>query len=360
MSSSTNPGTPTTFDRDAQMKAIVQRGYGAPERVFALDEIARPAIGADDVLVAMRATSVNTPDWATAIGLPYILRLQSGLRTPATPVRGSDIAGIVQAVGANVTEFEPGDEIFGSTWDPAASTPSGTFAEYAVAPACRLIAKPAELTFEEAAASVMSGITALTAMRDVGEVAPGKRVLINGASGGVGTLAVQIAKARGAEVTGVCSTRNIEFVQSLGADHVIDYTREDFTRGPQRYDVILDNVLNHSPAVTARLLTPGGILIPNSLGEARGLLGSMPRIGRALLMTRWGSTDVRTVTCVPNRDNLGALAALLVPGDLKVIIEKTYPLAEAAAAMAHMSSHRARGKIAITIWSSRSGDTTRT
>lgn len=348
MSSSTHPGTPATTRRDSRMKAVVQRGYGSPERVLALDEIARPAIGPDDVLVAMRATSVNTPDWATVIGLPYIFRLQSGLRAPTIPVRGSDIAGIVQAVGANVTEFGPGDEVFGSTWDPAA-TPSGTFAEYAVAPANRLIAKPAELTFEEAAASVMSGITALIAMRDVGEVGPGKRVLINGCSGGVGTLAVQIAKALGAQVTGVCSTRNLEFVQSLGADHVIDYTKEDFTRGTQRYDVILDNVLNHPPTVTARLLAPRGILIPNSIGQTRGLLGSLPRIGRALLMTKWGPTDVRTVTCVPDRANLRALAALLVPGDLKVIIEKTYPLGEAAAAVAHMSSHRARGKIAIAI-----------
>ncbi|WP_216903581.1 NAD(P)-dependent alcohol dehydrogenase [Nocardia alni] len=331
------------------MKAIVQQGYGSPERVFTLDDIALPEVGADDVLVRMRATSVNTPDWAAAVGLPYILRLQSGLRTPKTPVRGSDIAGIVEAVGTNVTDLRPGDEVFGSTWDPAGSTPAGTFAEYTVAPANRLIVKPAGLSFEAAAASVMSGITALTAICDVGEAGPGKRVLINGASGGVGSCAVQLAKALDAQVTGVCSSRNIEFVQSLGADHVIDYTQQDFTRGPERYDVILDNVLNHPPTVSARVLAPGGTLIPNSIGEARGVLGSMPRIGRALLMARWGSTDVRTVTCVPDRDNLRALASLLDSGDMTVIIEKTYGLGDAAAAVAHMLSHRARGKIVITM-----------
>ncbi|WP_433599819.1 NAD(P)-dependent alcohol dehydrogenase [Nocardia sp. CA-135953] len=349
MSPSMKAVTPDISGGDKPMKAIVQRGYGPPDRVFALGDIARPAVGADDALVRLRATSVNTPDWVGAVGMPYILRLQFGLWTPATPVRGSDIAGIVEAVGTNVTDLEPGDEVFGSTWDSTASTQHGTFAEYTVAPAGQLILKPAELTFEEAAASVMSGITALAAMRDAGQAGPGKQVLINGASGGVGTLAVQIAKTLGAQVTGVCSSRNIEFVQSLGADHVIDYAQEDFTRRTHRYDVILDNVLNHPPTVTARLLTPGGTLIPNSIGEARGVLGSMPRIGRAMLMMRWGSTDVRTVTCVPNRDNLRALATLLVSGDIKVIIEKAYPLADAAAAVTHMMSHRARGKVVITL-----------
>ncbi|WP_204249122.1 NAD(P)-dependent alcohol dehydrogenase [Nocardia arizonensis] len=332
-----------------RMKAVVQRGYGPPRRVLALDEIPRPAIADDDVLVRMRATSVNTPDWLAVAGVPYVLRLQFGSRTPAKPVRGTDIAGVVAAVGDKVTDLAPGDEVFGSAWQNTVSTPAGTFAEYTVAPASQLIAKPAELSFETAAASVMSGLTALAAMREVGEVGPDKHVLINGASGGVGTLAVQIAKKLGARVTGVCGERNVEFVQSLGADDVIDYTRTDYTRDTRRYDVILDNVLNHSPRVNARLLTPTGILIPNSVGEARGVFGSMPRIGYAMVMRRWSSTDVRTVTCVPNRDNLRALADLLVSAELEVIIEKTYPLAEAAAAVEHMTSHRARGKVAITI-----------
>ncbi len=216
------------------MKAIVQEGYGAPERVLKLDEIDRPSVGDDDVLVRVRATSVNTPDWVTVAGVPYVIRLKSGLRKPSTPVRGTDVAGVVEAAGKNVTDLQPGDEVFGSLWDDTLTARAGTFAEFTVAPAARLIRKPVELTFEEAAASVMSGLTALIAMRDVGQVEAGTRVLINCASGGVGTLAVQIAKTLGAEVTGVSSTGNLELVRSLGADHVIDYTKEDFTRSEQR------------------------------------------------------------------------------------------------------------------------------
>ncbi len=300
------------------MKAIVQRGYGAPEQVLTLEEVDRPSVGDDDVLVRVRATSVNTPDWITVAGVPYVIRLKSGLRKPSTPVRGTDVAGIVEAVGKNVTDLQPGDEVFGSSWADTLATP-GTFAEFAVAPASQLIKKPAGLTFEEAAASVMSGLTALIAMRDVGKVGPETRVLINGASGGVGTLAVQIAKALGAEVTGVCSTRNLELVRSLGADHVIDYTEEDFTRGEQRYDVILDNVINHPPSATAQALTPNGMLIPNSIGNTGGFFAGLPRMARAGLLGR-GRTDVQFVPCVVNRDILDALAALLESGDVKVVI----------------------------------------
>ena len=224
------------------MKAIVQDRYGAPQRVLKLEEVDRPPVGDDDVLIRVRATSVNTPDWITVAGVPYVLRLRFGLRRPPTPVRGTDVAGVVEAVGDNVTDLQPGDDVFGSAWDDTLAT-RGTFAELAVVPAAKLIKKPTGLTFEEAGASGMSGLTAMIAMRDVGKVGPGTRVLINGASGGVGTFAVQIAKALGAEVTGVCSTPNLELVRSLGADHVIDYTQEDFTRGEQRYDVILDNVI---------------------------------------------------------------------------------------------------------------------
>jgi NADPH:quinone reductase-like Zn-dependent oxidoreductase len=190
----------------------------------------------------------------------------------------------------------------------------------------------------------MSGLTALIAIRDVGRVGPGTRVLINGASGGVGTVAVQIAKALGAEVTGVSSTRNLELLRSLGTDHVIDYTKEDFTRAERRYDVILDNVMNHRPSATARLLTPTGIFIPNSVGNTGGLLASLPRMARAAMMRR-----ASTVTCVVNRENLDALAALLVSGNVKVVIDKVYPLREAASAVAHMLGHHARGKVAIAV-----------
>jgi NADPH:quinone reductase-like Zn-dependent oxidoreductase len=327
------------------MKAIVQESYGPPERVLRLANVDRPPVGDDDVLIRLRATSVNTPDWITVTGIPYILRLRSGLRRPRTPVRGTDAAGVVEAVGTNVTDLRPGDEVFGSSWAGALATP-GTFAEFTIVPASQLIKKPTRLAFEQAAASVMSGLTGLIAVRDVGNVGSGTRVLINGASGGVGTFAVQIADALGAEVTGVSSTRNLELLRSLGADHVIDYTKEDFTRDARRYDVILDNVMNHPPSTTARLLTPSGIFIPNSVGNTGGLFAGLPRMARAALMGR-GSTDVRSAPVVVNRENLEALAALLESGDVKVVIDKVYPLGQAADAVAHMLGHHARGKVAI-------------
>jgi NADPH:quinone reductase-like Zn-dependent oxidoreductase len=349
MATSKNTSAPAVAgDRTETMTAIVQRGYGSPDRVLTRERIPRPAPGDDEVLVRMHATSVNTPDWLAVTGVPYILRAQFGLRGPATPVRGSDIAGTVAAVGRGVTEFRPGDEVFGSQWNPRVLAQSGTFAEFAVVPAAQVVRKPAELTFEQAAGAVMSGLTALRAIRDVGRAGPGSRVLINGASGGVGAFAVQIAKQLGAEVTAVCSTRNDEFVRMLGADHVVDYTRADYTRGADRYDLILDNVLNHAPSASARVLTRTGILIPNSIGDARGVFGSLPRIARAAMLG-WGPVDVRTVTCVPDHDNLNDLAALLVSGEVRVIVEQVYPLGEAAAAVAHMLGHRARGKIVVTV-----------
>ena len=330
------------------MKAIVQKRYGAPEQVLELEEVERPAVGETDVLIRMRATSVNTPDWITVAGVPYIIRLQAGLRKPKTPVRGTDVAGVVEAVGKNVADLRPGDEVFGSSWTDSLANRAGAFAEFTVVPTSQLIRKPSGLTFEEAGASGMSGLTAMIAMRDVGEVGPGTRVLINGASGGVGTLAVQIAKALGAEVTGVCSTKNLDLVRSLGADHVIDYTKDNFTDGEQRYDVILDNVMNHPSSATARVLTPTGMLIPNSIGNTGRFFAGLPRAARAAIMGR-GSTDVQFVTCVVNRENLDALATLLESGDVKVVIAKVYPLSEAADAVAHMLGHHAAGKVVIAV-----------
>ncbi len=329
------------------MQAIVQNGYWAPERVLNLEEVDRPRVGDDEVLIRVRATSVNTPDWVTVAGVPYILRLKFGLRRPPTPVRGTDVAGVVEAVGANVTEFQPGDEVFGSAWDDSLAT-RGTFAEFSVVPASQVRPKPAGLSFEQAAGSVMSGLTALIAMRDVGQVGPGTRVLINGASGGVGTFAVQIAKALGAEVTGVCSTRNLEWVRSLGADHVIDHTVEDFTEGERRYEVVLDNVMNHRPSATTRVLAPTGILVPNSVGNTGGFFAGLPRMARAGLLGL-GSTRVGFVSCVVNRENLDALAAVLESGDVQVVIDRVYPLNEAASAVALMLGHHARGKVVITV-----------
>jgi NADPH:quinone reductase-like Zn-dependent oxidoreductase len=325
------------------MQAIIQDGYGKPERVLRLGEAAVPTIGADDVLIRVRATSVNAPDWATVTGEPYVTRMIFGLRRPRRPVRGSDIAGVVEAVGRQVVGLAPGDEVFGST-----RALTGAFAQYAVASASQLVKKPAELTFTDAAASVMCGLAALVAMRDVAQVSAGTRVLINGASGGIGTMAVQIAKAMGAEVTGVCGTRNIELVRSLGADHVIDYTKEDFTRGGQRFDVILDNVLNHPPKAAVRVLAPSGTFIPNSFGFTGGLFAGLPRMARAVLRGL-GSTNVKLVSPAVNRENLDALRRLLESGDVKVVIAHAYPLGQAARAVAHMLEHHPSGKVAITV-----------
>jgi NADPH:quinone reductase-like Zn-dependent oxidoreductase len=326
------------------MRAVIQDAYGDPSRVLRLAETRRPSVGPDSVLVRVRATSVNTPDWATVTGAPYILRLGAGLRRPRRPIRGSDVAGVVAAVGAAISGLEPGDEVLGSTGLKAA----GAFAEYVVVPAARLTRKPAALGFEEAAASVMTGLTALAAMRDVAKVGNGTSVLINGASGGVGTMAVQIAKALGAEVTGVCGPGNIGLVRSLGADDVIDYTAEDITRSPRRFDVILDNVLNHPPTAVARLLAPKGMLLPNSLGNTGGLFAGLPRMARAALMGL-GSTTVKLVTPAMDRASLDALLELLEAGRIRVVIEKSYPLEEAAGAVAHVLGHHASGKIVITV-----------
>ena len=331
----------------ATMRAVVQTGYGPPEQVLELADVEPPTAKGDEVLVRIRATSVNTPDWITVTGIPAVLRLRFGLRGPATPIRGTDVAGVVEAVGPDVTDFAPGDEVFGSAWSNTLAT-KGTFAELTVAPQYRLRRKPASLSFEAAAASPMSGITALMGLRDVGGVSRGHRVLINGASGGVGTYAVQMAKALGAEVTAVCSARNVELVQSLGADHVIDYTADDFTRGERRYDLILDNVLNHPPKAVARVLAADGMLIPNSVGQGGRLFRGLPRIARAMLMAL-GKTRVGRLDAKVTRENLDALAELFESGAIESVVDRVYPLSEAGAAVAHMLGHHSRGNVVITV-----------
>jgi len=236
------------------LKAVVQEEYGSPE-VLELRDIDKPVAGDDEVLVRVRAASVNPPDWAGVHGVPYVARLAFGLRRPKLGVRGTDLAGTVEAVGRNVARLRAGDEVFGAG--------SGTFAEYAVAPAEHLVTKPANVTFEQAAAVPMAGLTALQALRDAGSIAPGLKVLIVGAGGGIGTFAVQIAKSFGTQVTGVWSTSTLELVRSIGADHVIDYTQEDFTQGEERYDLILDNALQHSLSRLQRALSRNGTLVPN-------------------------------------------------------------------------------------------------
>ncbi len=328
------------------MKTILQRGYGDPSRVFERGEAEVPTPGDDEVLVKIHATSVNTPDCIATRGMPYALRLEVGVCGPSSPVRGSDLAGVVVSTGARVTGFAPGDEVFGSVWTGGFKRGAqGTFCEYAAAPAAQLAPKPAGLRFDQAAGAVMSGVTALQALRDVAGVRPGQRVLINGASGGIGTFAVQIARALGAEVTGVCSARNVALVRELGAAHVVDYTQASFIEQDARYDAVMDNVMNHPPSAVARVLAPGGVLLLNSVGSDPWF-GSLPSLALAA-MSR--SAQRRTVTFAPTRANLDAIGAMLGAGEVRVVIDRTYPLAEAGAAVAHMLSRRARGQVAIQV-----------
>ena len=320
------------------MKAIVQDRYGSAE-VLEAQEIDKPEIGDNEVLVRVHAASIHLGDWILMTGSPLIMRLATGLRKPKNRVPGTDVAGTVEAVGKGVTRLRAGDEVFG--WA------SGAFAEYATAIEDQFEKKPANLTFEEAASVGVSATTALQLLRDDGKVQPGQKILINGASGGVGTFAVQIAKAFGAEVTGVSSTRNVEMVRSIGADHVIDYTREDFTAGPERYDLILDNVGNHSMARTRRALTQDGKLISNGGGHADGKLGRTIRAMVASMVVRQQATPtVKT----QNRDDLVALKALIEAGKVRPVIDRTYPLIQTSAAIDHVATGHARGTVVLSVW----------
>jgi NADPH:quinone reductase-like Zn-dependent oxidoreductase len=329
------------------MKAIVQDHYGS-EDVLRLREIDTPVIGNGDVLVRVRAASIHVGDRLLMTGVPYAMRLATGLRRPRQSIPGTDIAGTVEALGRDVTRFKVGDDVFGWT--------SGAFAEYASTPEDHLVPKPATLTFEQAAAVGVSATTALQLLRDQGKVKPGQKVLINGASGGVGTFAVQIAKAMGADVTGVTSTRNVDMVRAIGADHVIDYTKDDFTEGSERYDFILDNVANHSLGATRRALTPTGMLQPNGGGHTGGGMG---RVIWATLVSLFVRGQGRPSVKFQNPADLAALADLVVAGKIKPVIDQTYPLAETAAAIRHVGEGHARGTVVITTTAPASGATTR-
>jgi NADPH:quinone reductase-like Zn-dependent oxidoreductase len=313
------------------MKAIVRDTYGPPKRLR-LEEVDQPALSDDSVLVRVRAASVNPYDWHLLRGRPYLIRLSEGLRRPKRPGLGVDVAGVVEAVGKNVTQLAPGDEVFGGG--------AGAFAEYVVGVERKLVPKPARLSFEEAAAIPIAGVTALQAVRDRGEVQPGQKVLINGASGGVGTFAVQIATWLGAEVTGVCSTRNVELVRLLGADRVVDYTRDDFTRGAERYDVIFDTIGNRSLTALRRALTASGTLVLAG-GDSLSLLL------RGLALRRFVRHRLRPFVANVNADDLLVLKELVEAGEVRPIVDRTYPLAEAAAAIAYVETRRARGKVVL-------------
>jgi NADPH:quinone reductase-like Zn-dependent oxidoreductase len=322
------------------MQAIVQDTYGSGE-TLALREIERPEVGEHDVLVRVRAAGVNPADWAVMSGLPYIARPVYGLRRPKLGIRGTDVAGYVAAVGSGVTRFKPGDEVFGAS--------TGSYAEYAAASEDELALKPANLTFEQAATVPMAGLVALQAIRDHGKVRAGQSVLINGASGGIGTFAVQIAKALGAEVTAVASTRNLDLVRSIGADHVIDYTKEDFTASGKRYDVILDNVSNHSLSRLRQALTATGVLIPNGGNFGNRWFSSAGRLIRARLMFRSGTQRARNFLVATNHDDLVALKELIEAGKVTPVLDRTYPLSDAAQAIDHVGAGHAQGKVAITV-----------
>ena len=323
------------------MKAIVQDTYG-PADVLELREIDVPSIAEDEVLVQVHAAGVDRGVWHLVTGLPYPIRLAGyGVRAPKTPTPGMDLAGVVVEVGGAVTRFQPGDEVFG--------VGRGAFAELARAREDKLAPKPANLSFAQAAAVPISGLTALQALRDSGQVQPGQRVLVIGASGGVGSYAVQIAKAFGAEVTGVCSTGKTDMVRALGADHVIDYSREDFADGGQRYDLILDIGGNSSLSRLRSALTPTGTLIIVG-GETGGRwLGGFDRMLRAPLLSAFVGQKLRPMACSENHADLIVLTELIESGRVMPAIDRVYPLSEAADAIRHVGGGHARGKVVVTI-----------
>jgi NADPH:quinone reductase-like Zn-dependent oxidoreductase len=323
------------------MRAIVQDQYGPPD-VLELRDVPQPAPRDDEVLVRVHAASIHPGDFFLVTGLPYLMRLGLGLRRPRKATPGFDVAGRVEAVGKKVEEFRPGDEVFGDGG-------GGSCAEYVTTSAAKLAPKPANLSLEEAATLAVSGATALRGIRDAGKVKPGHKVLINGASGGVGTFAVQIAKSFGAEVTGVCSTRNVDLVRSIGADHVIDYTQEDYTRGGPRYDLILDNVANHSLAEQRRALVPTGKLVPNSGRSDGRWVGPLGRMALAMLLSIFVRRQGRPYYAPVTKSDLLALRELVEAGEVMPVIGETYPLDRTAEAMAAIAAGHVRGKTIITV-----------
>jgi NADPH:quinone reductase-like Zn-dependent oxidoreductase len=327
------------------LKAIVQERYGAPQDVLALREVDRPSAEANQVLVRVRAASVNPADWHFVRGEPAIARLQWGFRTPKDTIPGCDLAGLVEAVGEGVTSLAPGDEVFGSAFMRG----FGAFGELASVPGDVLAAKPANLSFGDAAAVPVAGLTALQGLRHHGQVRAGHKVLIVGASGGVGTFAVQIAKSLGAEVTGVCSTRNVDLVRSLGADHVIDYTKEDFTRGGPRYDLIFQLAGTAAPSACRRALTPKGRLLLSS-GESKGrVIGPLGRVIKARALAPFVSQTMMSFTVSPGRSDLDAVRQLLEAGDVSPVIDRSYALAEVPEAIAYLEQGHARGKVIVDV-----------
>ncbi len=321
------------------MKAIVYHGYGSPD-VLRCEDVAAPVPGDDEVLIKVRAASVNPLDWHFLRGTPYIGRVQFGLRKPKSTRLGADVAGQVETVGKNVTGLKVGDEVFGAC--------RGAFAESVCVSESDVVLKPEALTFEQAASVPIAGLTALQALRDKGRLQPGQTVLINGAGGGVGTFAVQIAKSLGADVTGVCGPRNVERVRSIGADWVIDYTREDFTQSGQHYDLILDCVGNHSLSACRRALNPRGIYIIIGAPDGRWI-SPLPRVLQALVLSRLGSQSLTPFLTRRNQKDLLLLRDLMAAGKVTPVIDRCYKLEEVPDAIRYLAEGHAQGKVIVSL-----------
>jgi NADPH:quinone reductase-like Zn-dependent oxidoreductase len=328
------------------MKAIVYTNYGSPD-VLKCEDVEKPTVGEKDVLIRMRAASVNPLDWHFMRGTPYLVRMMTGLRKPKVKRLGVDVAGEVEAVGREVNQFKPGDAVFG--------TCRGAFAEYACAPETACVMKPDNVTFEQAASVPIAAFTALQSLRDKGQIGPGQNVLINGASGGVGTFAVQIAKSFGAHVTGVCSTRNVDMVRSIGADHVIDYTQEDFTKSGQRYDILLDLIANHSLSACRRIINPKGICITAGGSAGRWMVRPIARSITALVLSRLVGQKFIGFLARPSKEDLTIMHNLMKAGKVTPVIDKLYNLSQVPAAIRYLEAGHARGKVVITV-----GDTDKT
>lgn len=321
------------------MKAIVYYNYGAPD-VLRYEELEKPTAGDDEVLIKVRAASVNPADWHFMRGTPYLMRMQAGLRKPKVTRFGIDVAGQVEAVGKGVTKFKPGDEVFGSC--------RGACAEYACASQSKLAIKPDNVSFEQAASVPVAALSALQGLRDKGRLQPGQRILINGAAGGVGTFAIQIGKWLGAEVTGVCSSRNVEMVRSLGADHVVDYMREDFTRSGERYDIFLDCIGNHSLSACRRVLNSKGIYIIVGAPSGRWIR-PFPRAIGAVVWSRFVSQKLLMFVAKVGGGDLTIMSELVKTGKVMPVIDKTYRLSEVPEAVRYLEEGHARGKVVVSM-----------
>ena len=333
--------TTSVPEQDTTMKAIVYDTYGAAG-VLRHRDVDTPPVGDGEVLVRVRAASVNPYDWHFMTGLPYFFRMQIGLRRPKVHSLGADLAGEVEAVGANVTQVRPGDAVFGIA-------EQGSFAQYVCVAEDAVVPKPGNVTFEQAATVPMAGLTALQGLRDVGQIQAGQKVLINGAAGGVGTFAVQLAALLGADVTGVCSTSNVDMVRSIGAHHVVDYTQEDFTRGARRYDLMLDLIGNHPPSACRRVLNPKGLYIASYGLPERRWLGPGRQLVTMFVGSLFASQRMVTFVSKSSKRDLQFLSERIAAGDVVPVIDRTYPLSETADAMRYLELGHARGKVVVTV-----------